>query len=503
MKLPKSKLNKSIIKIGVLNGISGFLGFIYIVIVANFFGTSREIEIFFATSLLQQLTVRIMQTGQLAEIMIPIYHKIKIDFGEEAAFKSYGVIITWILLFLTSLIVLILLSAKFLVKVIIPGFDTTSQILAVRMIRTLAPLSIIQVFSIMIGNLSNAERYFGWPEMAGLISRMVNVLIVVSTYNMFKVWSLVIGLWLSSLTRVLVLIVFLIKRVKLYLTLSSPHIKIRELIKRISAATLYTGATQLYLTSLSAAFSYLPQGSYGAFQYAVKLADRLQGILLRPVGVVYFTEFSENVGRKNFTSNVFLFVNGLKKATLIAGLLCIPLAVSSYGLIKLIFGVKKVNASVDMVMFAFRIFMLLFLLKPVSLIYRKLVMAFQEADVYYSWAAAIQLISALGAYFIIPIMKFNQAILLVAGFNALLLSVPVVISMVKMRDFYWVKFLKYIVPVVIIFLSIFALITPFADRVYKITNDELNLAVFNIIFIALTFLVGSLSLILYKPKYKS
>lgn len=484
-----SGTDRSIINISIWSGLLVFSSFWYVILLGQYFGVSREIEIFFAASLFYQLIVRITQTGQLAEIVIPIYHETKAKYGFEAALESYNVVTTWLLTETIILGVLGIIGNKIIVKLLIPGFDQESKLIAMKMIRSLALLPFFQVLFNMVGNLANAERYFGWPVVAAVLGGFVNIIFVIVAHNIYGIWTLVIGLWLSTLVKLVVLTSILQKKMRIYLKFSSPFVNLKVLIKRIVAATIYTGATQLYMMAISASFSYLPSGSYGAFQYAQKFVNRLQSVLVKPIGIVYFTEFSEKIVEKGDIIYKKLLFNSFKKSTIITSLTCITLAIISPSLIKILFGSHIKWGSMDKVIFSFRGLLLLLLIKPISLLYRKLIMAFQKAGQYYSFAAIVQIFSAFCVYLIVPKVGFKNSILVVIGLNLLLLTLPVALVFVQNEYTYYLKHLKYILPVDVIFLLIYVLIYPIADNLTKFKTGVINFALINILIVFPTLII--------------
>src|SRR5690242_21707640 len=67
------------------------------VVTARLFGTSRPMEVFFAAASVQVQLVSLVQTGQLAEIFLPIYHRIRHRSGTERARAAFSVLMNWMI----------------------------------------------------------------------------------------------------------------------------------------------------------------------------------------------------------------------------------------------------------------------------------------------------------------------------------------------------------------------------------------------------------------------
>ena len=140
-------------------------------VIAHFFGTSREIEIFFATNIIIYVAMKLSQAGEMSEIILPIYHKFKYDVNLETAQRVVSTVLNWYAIALLLLSFIVFMIAPLLIKVIVPGFGETDHILGAQMIRSVSPLLVVMFLSGQIQSLINAEKIFGFPEAIGVASR--------------------------------------------------------------------------------------------------------------------------------------------------------------------------------------------------------------------------------------------------------------------------------------------------------------------------------------------
>ena len=90
---------------------ASLLGLLYSIIQVHYFGASRTIEIYFAAQSLVYLVTSLTQSGQLAEVFLPEYHKLN-NIKPGLGYKGLNVVINRMVLFGTLLIVLIFVFAK-------------------------------------------------------------------------------------------------------------------------------------------------------------------------------------------------------------------------------------------------------------------------------------------------------------------------------------------------------------------------------------------------------
>lgn len=278
----------------VLNIVGAGLGVVTSIVTAQFFGTSRALEIFFAASALEVLVAKLTQTGVLTDVFLPIYHQIKQKRGREAAGAGFSVLTNWTVLVSTGLCGVAMLAAPVLARLMVPGFGVEDQIRTCAMFRALAPLLVVQALGAMLVCLTNAERMFGRPELLGLVSRVLSLASLVALARPLGTWAMVVSLWVNSLVG-LSSMLWLVARhgYRHSLRLRSREFSMWILCRQLMSTWTYVGANQLCAFVFNAAISLLPQGIYAVFNYVQQLYTKTFSVFVRPVSVVFFTHFSE------------------------------------------------------------------------------------------------------------------------------------------------------------------------------------------------------------------
>ena len=78
--------NRSIFKISTINVFNSIFVLANSVVIAQLFGTSRNIELFFAARIVVNMAINLSLAGTFAEIILPIYHRSKAE-NKELKFK--------------------------------------------------------------------------------------------------------------------------------------------------------------------------------------------------------------------------------------------------------------------------------------------------------------------------------------------------------------------------------------------------------------------------------
>ena len=265
--------------------------------VVHIFGATRAIEVFFAASVIQQMMLRLLQTGQLFEVTLPNYISVRNGAGRAAANEVASLVLNWTLCIATAMAILLWFVAPLLVSLATPGFSDADRQVALWMFRTLVPLVIIQVASGLLTALGNAESAFGRFEAMGLIAIVVSLAFILLAHETLGAWVMVVALWINqSLTLLGRLTLVAISGLRYYPVLRSKHLSIWQVYKNVISGmpTVFSGSL-LNLVVVSQ-LSLLPVGSLAVAQYAQSFLLKLRGLIVRPTSVVFFTDIADSVG---------------------------------------------------------------------------------------------------------------------------------------------------------------------------------------------------------------
>ena len=373
-------------------------------IIAHFFGTSREIEIFFATNVIIYVVMKLSQAGEMSEIILPIYHKFKYDVNLETGQRVVSTVLNWYAIALIALSFIVFMIAPWLIKVIVPGFGETDHILGTQMIRSVSPLLVIMFLSGQIQSLINAEKIFGLPEAIGLASRIILIITVVLGYNYFSIWIMIISLWVSTLLNFFLLVFYYYRAGnRHYFQLTDQRVSVFPIVKKIWSTLPYVGATQIWAIVFNAGLSTLPGGTLAIFTYSRTLATKLSNVFLRPMSIVFFTYFSEEYSKEreslhSITSKALEYI-----PLIIVPSIIIFILAGQNILGFLWYGDKFGLDSIELSSRIVTILLLMLLIEGLSIIARKIVMSLGYARLTYSLLSISQILTACYAF---PAIKY-------------------------------------------------------------------------------------------------
>lgn len=276
--------------ISALRAIGLVLSFVQMALYAFFFGAGREMDIFFAASVLFTTTNKFFLGGTVATVFLPI-------FTERWAKKDYKE--AWIItsnLFnvlagLTLLIGgIVFYLAPWIIPFVVPGFEASARGTIISMTRFLLPMLTLVVLGNFVTAVLHALRRFVWVEVTdSVLSPGLGLLALSLLAPSIGLWSLPVALMTGALTRFLFLLGALLGNGFRYtFSFDWKNPAVRETIKSVSPFVVSKVAVQAKIVAMTALISFLPQGSLAILQYTSNIYAKLCGLSIVPVQTVVY-----------------------------------------------------------------------------------------------------------------------------------------------------------------------------------------------------------------------
>jgi len=427
--------DRSIGILTILNIVGACIALANSVLVARFFGTGRGLEVYFAASTLQIIVANLMQSGQLGEIFLPIYHRIVHADGRQAAQRAFAVLLNWMVLLVAGMSAGLWFAAPLLLRMLVPGFTSEDRLLGVDMFRCLLPLVAVQVGLSLVQTLANAERWFGKPEAIGVGARGVILIAIAALALPLGPWAMVAAVWCGHLIQLVGCLLMLGRMgYRHRLCLRQEGFSVRSVFARLFVTFGYVGATQVYAVALNAGLSILPQGTYAVFKYVQRLYAKTNAVFLRPVSVVFFTHFSEALARGGRNVEA-LARSALARCLGIAALAMVAIVVGGEPLLAALWGGERFGGEhLGLAARLLSVFYALLLASALGLIARKTAMSLGMVGWQYVSASVVQLVSAACAWRLIPAFDVTGAAATIAINAVGLAAAPLVILALRRRD---------------------------------------------------------------------
>ena len=424
---------RSIAVLTIMNGAGAVVAILTSAVTAYLFGTGRALEVYFAASTLLSLIARLTQVGQLSEIFLPGYHRMRHEYGLEAAQRSFAVVLNWTLLGAATVCAVLWMAAPYVVLLLVPGFTAADRALGTTMFRWLLPLLFYEILTSLLQTLSNAERWFGRPEAANVVGGAAALAAMLVFARSMGIWAMVISLWIGWTTQVIgYLAIAYHMGYRHRLILRQRGFSVRALFSQLLYTLGYVGSTQVYAFALNAGLSLLPQGMYAVFNYVQQLYSKTQAVFLRPVSVVFFTHVSVALS-KGAENARHLAREALSRSLMIWSVLVAVIVVAGRPALAGLWGVHKFGA--DNLVIAVRLLIVFYVLMFASnlgQISRKTAISLGAVRQVYLYASGMQLLSAGVVFLLLPRFGIAGAAAVVA-FNVLALAAAPTIALWRER----------------------------------------------------------------------
>ncbi|MEZ4900549.1 MAG: lipid II flippase MurJ [Spirosomataceae bacterium] len=431
-----------------LNTLNVFLNVVISTLMVYLFGTSSQVEAFFAATVLGNTVSRFVNTGQLVEIIIARYHRIKQEVSPQAAMSVVSTLSNYMVGIAFLLVLVFVASGTWIVNLLVPGFDASTKKEVWQIFCITGFLMPFQIATNLFQGMLNAENIYGKVEFTATLSQMVNLLILLIWGRNGDAFVLVIALVISVLAQFGTIVYYLQQIGYRHAWLfRNPHFPLRELAKTLSATSTYMVSVQIYTFIFNAALSLLPAGSFAIYRYAELIYGKVANIFLIPISTVFFNEINRFITQNNGQLVKSYVSKNLNFSYFIGFLLLLPFWAGGKYLIWTLWGGIKFNAQdVVSVYELLCVFFLAMIWSGPYMIFRKLAVSVTRPELQYYYWSIIHVVSATIAYFLIRTLGFNGILIQLFVHSFLMAAVPMMTVWLWKRTYFglyeWKEVLK-------------------------------------------------------------
>lgn len=391
-----NKAIKSIKKLTSIKFLGSALAIIYSVLQAKYFGTGKNIEVYFGAISIVAVLFSLSQSGVLAEILLPKYLEAKEKYDVTTAHKIFSIVINRVFCFVLLVCIVAYLIAPLIIEFVLSGFDVAAKIQCTTMFRIICFLLIPQVVSSFMTTVLNAEEIYGKTELIGVSKNVINLTTLIITFKTFGIWSLVVSLFLGHTLAFFAYFYLLNKHgIKYYLIWKTKKFDHKSFFRTIKSTLFYAVSTQVYSLVLNSSLSFLPQGYYAIFKYVETLYTKTRSIITQPMITVFFTDFSKMVN-KEISASKKMISEYVTFSFIICSFVILLSFVLGKNIINVLWGSEKFNHNLiapAATLLTFNYIALL--ITSFGNIFRKIIISKEKANVAYLGWGIGQLMTAL------------------------------------------------------------------------------------------------------------
>ncbi len=428
---------KSVALLSVINLASALLGIGSSVVMAQAYGVSPDVEVYFAATSLFFMITSLTQTGQLSEIILPIYHRFKENVSQMAANAVFSVILSWMGMVAISISLLAFLFSGMLYEALVPGFDSSKLALGTVLFAIISPLISLEIIKSLLVTLMNAEKVFARIELITLANQAIAMLSILLFNKQFGIYAALSGLMLGEFISFGMAIYFLSGTPFRYrFRLKTPGFDLKEVLGKMSFTFVYVLSTQFWSFGFNAALSFLPPGYFAVFKYATLIYSKLNGLVLRPVTIVFFTQFSTLL--QQGSPKLKALVQQANRLTFLLAITAGAFMIgSSKPLLNVLWKNGKFEGSyIDTTFYTLILLIGLVFFNGLGLIFRKMCMSADLVKTQYGYFIALQIAFGVFTYFVGHKLGYWPLALLFTLNNIGLAVIPVLVIFFYRRDLF-------------------------------------------------------------------
>jgi putative peptidoglycan lipid II flippase len=279
---------------------SSVIGLVTTMLVSRAFGTSAELDSFYAANRLTEILFNLMAGGALASAFVPTFTDFLTQEDVQGAWKLASSIANLVLLSLIVVSILVAILAPWLVKhILAPGFEDTTQIeLTINLLRIMLLSSIIFGISGLLMGILNAHQHFALPAIAPAFYRLGWILGIWFLVPKMGIYGLGWGVVLGAALHLLIQIPGLLSRSWAYfpiLDLKNPAV--REVGRLMAPRLAGVAVVQINFLVNTIIASGQPEGSLAAINFALALMIMPQAVIAQATAIAALPTFSRQVSR--------------------------------------------------------------------------------------------------------------------------------------------------------------------------------------------------------------
>lgn len=272
--------------------VSRVLGWVRVVVLANLFGASAELDAYYAAFRIPDLVFQLVAAGAIASSLVPVLAGLVATGERQRAWRVASTVLNLILGVLIGVTLVLWLFAPSIMPILVPGFDPATTGLTVQLTRVMLISPVFLAAGAIASSILNTEDRFGAAALAPVAYNLCIIAFALLLAPLLGVYAAALGVVAGSVTHLLVQVPAL-RRVYRY----SPRTEIADSAARqafwlMLPRAIGLGANQITFLVNTALASTLVVGSVVSYNVAFNVLQIPLGVIGLPLGIVLLPTLS-------------------------------------------------------------------------------------------------------------------------------------------------------------------------------------------------------------------
>lgn len=281
------------------NLLIAFITYLRFAEIAGIFGTTWQTDAVSIAMVIPLLLQQLISTA-FGAVFMPIYSRVRLNQDREAANRLVSRIIYWMAISGVFLIALVYASGSLSVRIVGPGVEQATTILATKLLWIFLPLIFLNAIEGVLQNFLTYGKRYGLISFVRVLQILVSYLVLLLGHEKFGIMIIPISGLVGGFVSFSVCAVIAFRfRLRLHPVLNPRDKDFKELVKLAVPITIGVLTGFLGPVADKALASFLIASSVTAIDYATRIKNLVRVILIQPVTILSTVSFSKTAAEKN------------------------------------------------------------------------------------------------------------------------------------------------------------------------------------------------------------
>lgn len=282
---------KSLISVAVwlmvIEVIMKLLGFIKQMVIANFYGANKEVDIYFvASDFINGISNAIIASVSIA--LIDIYVNYRKQEGKDKADNLISQIYEFFFGVGIFFSIIFMFGATWISNILAPSFSGENKIILAQYLRLFSGIIVLTLMSMVLNAILNSYEKYIVCKSRSLCYSVFVILACLFLSKKIGIYALILAQYITLVVYIIIEILCLRTLYQFHLVIIKQYNKIKEIGK--IALPIIIGNSVIYINYLvdNAIASGLNRGSVSALAYSHTIDDCFVGVFITSIGSILF-----------------------------------------------------------------------------------------------------------------------------------------------------------------------------------------------------------------------
>ena len=340
--------------------VSRILGFVRVFVIAGAFGSTPELDAFFAAFRLPDLIFQLVAAGALTSALIPIVTGLFTTNEMPRAWRVVSTVVNLMLIGLAVLATTLFIMAPVIVPRITPGFGPAQLDQTIELTRIMLLSPVFLALGSVATSVLNAGNRFTAAAIAPIAYNLAIIGAAILLGPTFGVEGLALGVVAGSLCHLLVqLRPLLAMGFRYQRKIEGDDPEARHALVLMAPRAIGLGATQITFIVVTSLATMLGAGAVSDFNFAFVMLQIPLGIIGVPLGIVVMPTLSREAALGNEAGFAALLTRALRLLIYVMVPMSVVAVVVRQPFVEVLFGGGKVSQDdLDVIAFTFAWFLI-------------------------------------------------------------------------------------------------------------------------------------------------